>query len=269
VVESYYDGLSADQHPEEIADIIDTEADALPVLVYCEDRRAAEHLSGLTGAEFPELLPVIRLLPPTAAVSAWSDGDQFTAGRFELRPADQAASAASGRLLIQILSGTAFGSGNYVTTIAMLRALDTLASGRAGGALPKRVLDIGTGNGVLLIAASLLGATDLTGTDLSADIIAEARRNIVLNNVQARTEVTDRVPENLPPQQLVMANIPVAALRPMLPQMLAVAAPDAVFLFAGFTTSEGAAFRNELSAAGLSLVRQTEERGWSALLLSR
>lgn len=269
VVESYYDGLSATQSPEEVAGTIDTESDSLPVLVYCADREAADELSDLTGSTFPELVPKIRPLAPTAAVSAWSEGDRFSAGRFDLRPAGESVVAAGDRQLIQMVPGTAFGSGNHVTTIAMLRAMDAFASGRAGGRLPKHVLDIGTGNGVLLIAASLLGATDLTGTDLSADIIAEARQNLALNGVRARTEVSDRVPADLPPQQLIMANIPVAALRPLLSQMLAVAAPDAVFLFAGFSTAEGAEFQQELAAAGLALQAQTEERGWSALLLCR
>lgn len=268
VVESYYDGLAPGLTPEAAGESIHADADGLPLVIYCETQTAAEQLVGLIAARFhPALAPTVRPLPETASHNAWSDGDTFSAGRFVIQPAGLAGHLPEGKMLISIKPGEAFGSGRHVTTLAMLGALDGLFVRLGLKKFPPNVLDIGTGNGVLLIAAALLGARSVTGTDLTADIISEARENLALNNVQGHLVVTDKVPVNLPPQQLVMANIPIAALRPLVPQMIAAAAPEAFFLLAGFTREDAGVFQKELAPIGLEILAETEERGWSALLL--
>jgi len=110
--------------------------------------------------------------------------------------------------LVVLSPGRAFGRGDHETTALCLLAMGYLA--RCGFS-PRRVLDFGSGSGLLAIAAAKLGA-EVEAVDLSSEANAEARENARLNGVETRIDVRDAMSE--PPRRydLVMANI----LRPVL-----------------------------------------------------
>lgn len=265
VIESYFDGIISNETPEHAEASIAAELDTLPVLIYCETENDAEELVRLIAAAEADLpKPFIKPLPAYATENAWSDGSIFQTQRFVLSP-DPSVEVREDQFLIRLQPGKAFGSGQHVTTIAMLRAMETHLT-----QAPKRVLDIGTGNGVLLIAAAMLGAEALKGTDLTAEIVNEARSNLALNSVSGDLLVSDQIPapdKDADRFDLVMANIPVTALRPLMPQIVKAATPNGKILLSGFNAADGHVFGEELRQLGLRLKSQTDERGWVALLL--
>lgn len=90
------------------------------------------------------------------------------------------------------LPGRAFGSGSHPTTTLSLRALE--AKLRTGD----RVLDLGTGSGILAIAAAMLGASQVVACDVDPAAVAATMRNTALNQVGDRVHVLRNRPEALP-----------------------------------------------------------------------
>lgn len=265
IVESYYDGLAPGSIPEEVESDIFGDADSLPLVVYFENKQAALKLVALVSANFPnEVSSMVRKLDAADSANAWTDETVFTTELFIISPHNIDEVDRNGKQLICIEPGRSFGNGQHVTTLAMLRAIEQFNPGSA-----THVLDVGTGCGVLLIAVAKLGVRHLVGTDLSADILREAAQNLKNNRVASFLIETSDIPHDRGSFNLILANIPVAGLRPLLPAMLQVASPDATFIFSGFTAADGKTFQSELSAFGLTSLRTIEERGWVALSLRR
>ncbi len=113
-----------------------------------------------------------------------------------------------GRLHILLNPSFAFGTGGHPTTAAVLQEMETLI---VGG---ETVLDIGTGSGVLAIAAIRLGATKVYAVDVSPEAIEAVRANVASNGMQASIEVIEgQWPQRLPvPVDLAVMNIDNMAL---------------------------------------------------------
>lgn len=88
-------------------------------------------------------------------------------------------------VVIEIRSSLAFGDGTHVTTMFCLKALEDLFRQKLAARPRKegRVLDVGTGTGILAIAAAKLGAKEVMAVDINADAITEAKRNVDCNQL--------------------------------------------------------------------------------------
>ncbi len=101
--------------------------------------------------------------------------------------------------------GMAFGTGSHETTRLCLQAL---ADRFEEQPLPARVLDVGTGSGILAIAAAALGASEVLGCEIDANACQVARQNVAMNMVADIVAITDRALETIPGRyDLVIANI--------------------------------------------------------------
>jgi len=108
--------------------------------------------------------------------------------------------------LVEIDPGRAFGTGSHPSTRLVLHEL----AGRLHGG--ERVLDVGSGSGVLATCAARLGA-QVTAVDISAEAVAATRRNAVLNGVGSRVEASATPVEHLPGGfDVIVANIGAAVL---------------------------------------------------------
>ena len=181
-------------------------------------------------------------------------------------PWDVPVSSTATTIVIQPSMG--FGTGHHQTTRLCLRALQSIdVRGRS-------VVDVGTGSGVLAIAASLLGASTVVAIDDDADAVQAARENIALNpgaTVDAR--VADLRAATLPVFDIVLANLTGGLLMQSATALLALAAPGGRLILSGFTRDEGeevlAAFARrgavseeaEWRCATLELAPEGEERG--------
>jgi ribosomal protein L11 methyltransferase len=127
-----------------------------------------------------------------------------------------------------------FGTGHHATTRLCLAALQELdIRGRT-------LLDVGTGSGVLAIAARLLGATSAIGIDNDPDAIQSARENLALNPLAADVEFAyaDLAGASLPTADIVAANLTGALLARSAAALLAAAAAGGTIILSGLMLDE-------------------------------
>jgi ribosomal protein L11 methyltransferase len=103
----------------------------------------------------------------------------FDAGSFRIVPAWAADEPIGNRRRLVVDPGQAFGTGTHESTRLSLAALEEICATR----LPRRVLDVGTGSGILAIAARLLGAVTAVGIEIDGDALPAARDHAQLNGV--------------------------------------------------------------------------------------
>ena len=181
-----------------------------------------------------------------------------SAGTAPERPAPGAAS-----LAIVITPSMGFGTGHHATTRLCLAALQQLdLRGRS-------VLDIGTGSGVLAIAASLLGAGRVQGIDFDPDAIAAARDNLVLNPAAANVAFTcvDFSIASLPLVDVVTANLTGALLVRSAFRLLAAVGSGGLIVLSGVMMGE----RDDVvrAFAGAEIVSERREDEWVGLTVKR
>jgi ribosomal protein L11 methyltransferase len=139
----------------------------------------------------------------------WAEGwkqhfQPFHVGRLLVRPTWDKTQPGAGEILLQIDPGMAFGTGSHGTTRLCLDALVRCFE----QAPPATTLDVGTGSGILAIAAALLGSRQVYGCDIEAEACRIARENAALNNVKTLVEISDTPLEKITGRyNLVLANI--------------------------------------------------------------
>jgi len=184
------------------------------------------------------------------------------AGRLYVRPPWHPPPRNGALLDIVIDPGQAFGTGSHATTRLCLEYLAALAgAGEARGAL----LDLGTGSGVLAIAAAKLGFSPVSGVDHEIESVAAARENAAVNGVAVECSRLDLLRDELPVAPTMTANL----LAPLLLDLARrLPAPPARLIASGLLTNQ----LDEVAAAfehrhGMAERTRRHEGEWSALLL--
>ena len=176
---------------------------------------------------------------------------------------------AAGETVLEIDPQMAFGTGEHATTRGCLRLLD--AALRPGD----RVLDVGSGSGILAIAAVRLGAAEAVAVEPDADANLNARENLARNAVASGVRIVEACADaellrSLGSFDLVLANILSSVIVPLLPALRACLAPGGRLIVSGILRDEADVVAAAADRAGLSVARADEEdEWWSALLLSR
>lgn len=186
------------------------------------------------------------------------DRDGAEALRLE---ASAAPGAAGGDPIVVVIEPSmGFGTGHHESTRLCLSALQrTTLAGR-------RVVDVGTGSGVLAIAAALLGAGPVLAIDDDPDALESALANVGLNpgtagRVEAR--VGNLLTDTLPQADVVVGNLTGALLRRCAATLVAAVAPGGSLVVSGFTEDERIAV--EHAFAPLVVADARSEHGWLAL----
>ncbi len=166
-------------------------------------------------------------------------------------------------VFLTIVPSMGFGTGHHATTRLCLDALQRVD---LTGAF---VLDVGTGSGVLALAADRLGAARACGIDHDADAIQSARENLALNQRATHTsfELSDLTAAPLPTADVVTANLTGALLVRVAPTLLAAARRGGTLILSGILAEEGDAVRNAFSSA--DLIEERREAEWLCLHLTR
>lgn len=199
-----------------------------------------------------------------------ADLKPVTAGRFTVHGAHDRARVAPNRIGIEIEAALAFGTGHHGTTRGCLLALDQIVKQAA----PRRVLDVGTGTGVLAIAAAKALRTRVLASDIDPEAVRIARENARLNGAAPLVTclhaagLADMRFRAAGPFDLVFANILLPPLKRLAAPMHALLAPDARVVLSGLlATQEGAALA-AYRPHGLTLVRRIPLGEWVTLVLA-
>lgn len=201
------------------------------------------------------------------AYDEWQPIDHFpiTSGGFSIHPAwNGPAPDTSGRAIV-LDPGVVFGSGCHATTSDCLEALD-LAWQRRGGRL-QSVLDLGTGTGLLAVAAARLGALRVIGVDINFLAASTALRNAALNHVQDRVLIVKGDARSFAgmPADLLMANIHYDIMRHVLasPAFLKCRA----FILSGLLRTPAREVFDQLKKLPVNLIKQWNSDGiWYTFL---
>jgi len=185
----------------------------------------------------------------------------FAAGRFRIAPPwDLPERMRAHERLIRVDPGRAFGTGTHETTRLCLAAIEAAFAERT----PRRVLDVGTGTGILGVAAALLGAPCVIGIENDPEALASARHHARLNDVALRLVRGDGGAALRPGAfDLVLANLTAPLLRAHAGEIAALLAPAGVLVLAGLLTEEADVVRAAYAALGDA--REARDGEWSSL----
>ncbi len=173
------------------------------------------------------------------------------------------------RIPVLLDPGMIFGTGSHASTQMCLRALERRISGG------ERVIDLGSGSGILSIAALLLGADTAAGVDIDPKAEDIARDNAALNGLAAPrfqavtgNVIGDRaMMEQLSrqPYDIVLANIVADVIIPLSSVVPRFLKPDGVFICSGILSTRLPEVVTALESAGLSVLRREEQDDWCCL----
>ena len=168
----------------------------------------------------------------------------------------------AGRMLY-LVDAEAFGTGQHPTTALCLEALQDALAVR-----PERVLDVGTGSGVLALAALLLGVPQATGIDIDAEALRVAAENARLNGIHERLQLTPGGPEAVTGAwPLVLANVLAAPLIEMAPALVRRVGHHGRLVLSGIPESVEPDVSQAYRRLGMHRVGMSSRGGWVALVL--
>jgi ribosomal protein L11 methyltransferase len=230
------------------------------------DESAVRQLVGQVTAEVPTFESVEA---KDWVAASLADLKPVAAGRFTVHGAHDRAKLAPNRIGIEIEAALAFGTGHHGTTRGCLLALDRLLEARR----PRRILDIGTGTGVLAIAAAKALRSPVLASDIDPEAVRIARENARLNGCAALVECVRAAGLSAArfraraPFDLVFANILLRPLTRLAHPMRRVLAPGARVVLSGLLATQENAALAAYRPHGLRLVRRIPLGEWVTLVL--
>ena len=193
------------------------------------------------------------------------------AGRFVVHGSHDRERLKGNDLNIEIEAALAFGTGHHGTTRGCLLALAALAKQKRRF----HALDIGTGSGVLAIAAAKAFHTHVVATDIDRVAVAAAKGNARLNRTAPFMTAVHAPGTRAPdiqkgaPYDLIFANILLGPLMRLAVPLSRLVAPGGHVVLSGLLPSHANAARSIYAAQGLSLMRRRDLEGWTTLVLKR
>lgn len=193
------------------------------------------------------------------------------AGRFLVHGAHDRLRAQRAGIPIEIEAALAFGTGHHGTTRGCLLALDSLLRKRQ----PHRILDVGTGTGVLAIAAAKALREPVVASDIDRVAVRVARDNARLNHIGCAidfvhaADLGNRLIRTRAPYDLVLANILLPPLLRLAAPITRLLAPHARVVLSGLLPEHANAARAAYGAQGLALEQRFILDGWATLVMRR
>lgn len=247
-------------------------ADSLTVKVFLspdahQTRRKIEEGLWHLGQIHPIPEPLFRLLSHQEWAEAWKK--HFHVLRIGqgvvIKPSWLTYSPAPGDVVVELDPGMAFGTGLHLSTRLCLQALE----GLIGPGM--RVLDLGTGSGILAIVAALMGAGQVVALDVDELAVKVATANTATNGVAERVQVElgsiERLPSNAAPFELILVNIEVQVILELVSQgLLLRLASGGWFVGAGILENQADDVLAALAEEGLCDIQVRQERDWVAVV---
>lgn len=185
--------------------------------------------------------------------------------RFLVRPTWNEGDPKPNDLVITIDPGMAFGTGTHETTSLCLKGLEeTLVPG-------ERVLDMGTGTGILAIGACLLGAEFAYGVDVDEQAVIAARENVEMNGVADRVLISgEKVGQIIDkPVDGIVVNIVAEVIEMVMDEMDAVLRPGGWIVASGILNEKRDRILSLWQARGMRLIHGESLGDWCSLILRK
>jgi ribosomal protein L11 methyltransferase len=187
-------------------------------------------------------------------------------------PAGHSYHPAPDDVVIQIQSGAAFGGGRHPATRLSVKGIEYVLKIVSPDGLHQHysVLDIGTGSGILAIAAVCLGAKKGLGIDIDPCAIAEAGENIALNNLENRIVISDRKIDSIDQAfSMVIANLRYPSLKNFCPQISKLTDTGGWVVLSGFRPHERDDLMDLYTAKYFKCIWIADENDWAVAVLKK
>lgn len=243
--------------------------DDAPLSIYRYSRESLDDLQIKIGATFGTALSAeMHAMATETWMEGWKDSFKpFATARFYVAPPWEKAPAPAGLLPLIIEPGMAFGTGQHATTRLCLDQLGHIATKDAALLAGQRVLDVGTGTGILAVGARLVGYGRCRGTDIDDDAIMAALDNAKTN--KADVAFTKGSLPDGEAYDLVFANILAVVLLRIMDQLAAVVKVGGRLVLSGILVEEEDELAISAAANGLRLVDKGQQDGWSCLVVMK
>lgn len=185
--------------------------------------------------------------------------------KFVVKPTWREYTPEADELIIELDPGRAFGTGSHPTTSLCLKLMEeNISEGDS-------VIDVGTGSGILMIAADRLGASEIYGTDIDELAVESAKENLELNNIsedKAKVYKGDliSVVENKK-FDVVVANILADVLLILLHDISKVVKPNGKIIFSGIIEDKCELLRREVESLEFTVEEIKADKEWRAMLI--
>ena len=291
VDKSYLARLSSDEPTAHrvmnaVAEVLDPEGIAAAVFAQPGGRWAVElhftrqpdagHLRDLVGRvagqSAARALTIATVAPRDWVAASLTELKPVGAGRFVIHGRHDRARVAPNRIAVEVEAALAFGTGHHGTTRGCLSALDALVKRQRKR---PRILDLGTGSGVLAIAAAKAFRAPVLASDIDRTAVNAARENARLNCAAAWVSVVHAASVTSPqvrahaPYDVVFANILLGPLKKLAAPLARLLAPNARVVLSGLLPPQANAAMASYYAHGLVLERRIELDGWATLVMTR
>jgi ribosomal protein L11 methyltransferase len=237
-----------------------------------------EQLRRSLEIELTDLFAAYKLPVPMLACSVLADQDWATSWQqfftpfaivpgLIIKPSWEEHAAQPGEQVLEIDPGMAFGTGQHASTKLALSLLQSCCHDHQ----PETVLDVGTGTGILAMAAALFGAKKIRAIDNDPEAVRAAAENIACNHLSAMIDVSGTVLAEISGSyDLICANILHDVLVEMAPDIAKRLTAQGCVVLAGILRGEQEENIIQIySGLGLKLRQQVHEEEWAALLLGR
>ena len=239
---------------------------AVEVMLTSEQK---EQIRQVTGNVFASL----RIVPDDVPVTyneTWDDAIPIRVGRtMVIKPADRPYETSHAAQIIELPEGDSskqgvFGTGRHPSTqLSLILLEEYVESG-------DRVLDLGTGSGILAVAAAKLGASQVLALDIEATAVAIAQETVSLNGLANVVEVAQGSIESAdPPYEVVAANIFPNVLIELAPELATAMRQAGVLITSGSVVTRAKETANAVCAAGFSLEKQRPRDNWVGMVFRK
>ena len=239
---------------------------AVEVMLTSEQK---EQIRQATGNVFSSL----RIVPDDVPVTyheTWNDSTPIRVGRtMVIKSADKSYETSHAAQIIELPVGDSskqgvFGTGRHPTTQLSLILLEEYVEPG------DRVLDLGTGSGILAVAAAKLGASQVLALDIQAAAVAIAQETVSLNGLANVVEVAQGSIELAdPPYEVVAANIFPNVLIELAPELATAMRQAGVLITSGSVVTRAKETANAVCAAGFSLEKQRPRDNWVGMVFRK
>ena len=247
--------------------------DDLSIHCYLQKPRWTEILNKKLSAFIAEEEPAVVSLSSIAEIAnenwnlQWEETIQpIEAGeRFIIAPSWHPVDAKEGKIVVTIDPKMSFGTGYHESTRLMLRMLE-----KHGSARP-HVLDVGTGTGILAIAAAKLGSIHVVGIDVDEWSYSNARENVEKNGCGGIVEIHFGSLEVVAETgfDMILANITRTAILELLPSLVQKLRKEGVILCSGLMTEDRSSVEDALRQEGCALLSGATENEWIGIAAVR